>query len=197
MQNLIKALTVGIAASVFSFSLSAKTYQFGPTVDAHNMIMFQVNHQGFSRSIGFFTEFSGSLDLHGAELSKSSVTVTISMDSVDLAQHPLWNENTKKFFFDLENHPNMTFASTRVEDLGEGKLTITGDLSLMGVTRPVTLHAQLNKVATDMEVGEKAGFSATTLIKRSDFGMTANLPRIGDEIAITIEIEALEEGTAN
>ena len=70
MKKMMEYQLVAVAAVIFSFGVSAKTYEFGPAVDAHNMIMFQVNHQGFSRSIGFFTEFSGSLYLHSADLSK-------------------------------------------------------------------------------------------------------------------------------
>ena len=94
-------------------------------------------------------------------------------------------------FFDAEKFPAITFKSTKIEDLGGGKLRITGDLTVKGTTRPVVLAAHLNKAGDHpMTKRPTVGFDATTTIKRSEFGVGAYVPNVGDEITLRITTEA-------
>jgi polyisoprenoid-binding protein YceI len=97
-------------------------------------------------------------------------------------------------FFDVENHPVMTFKSTSIEVFSEDSANITGDFNLLGVTKPVVLTTTFNKAGRH-PFNQKfvAGFSAKTKIKRSDFGMTYGLPMIGDEVEIMIEVEGVRQ----
>ena len=184
--------TLGLLLSFSSLAQAADTFEFSSKSDAHNMLMFQIDHLGFSRSIGFFQDFEGTIQLDQENLENSTVEANIDINSLDIAAHEEWNQHTKKYFFQNGAMPEMTFKSTKVEDLGDGKLAVTGDLTLMGVTKSLILNATLNKVGDFMDKGIKAGFSATTRLSRKDFGITA-IPFIGDQVQITIEIEASKQ----
>ena len=93
-------------------------------------------------------------------------------------------------FFDVETYPTALFESESVELTGEETAKVTGNLTLHGITKPVILDVELNKIGENMFGKKTAGFSATTTIKRSDFGMTTYLPGLGDEVTIEIESEA-------
>lgn len=192
-MSIHKSTSLFIAA-IFSTTMAyadIEHWTFSTEADAHNMLMFSISHQGFSNSIGFFTEFAGDIYLDEDNLENSSVSAEIDISSIDIAQLEVWNNNTLNTFFDIAEFPSMTFHSTSVEDLGDGNLQIVGDLSLMGITREVSLDARLNRIGQYMDAGRKAGFSAYTKINRTNWGIDELLDlRIGDEVAITIEIES-------
>lgn len=97
-------------------------------------------------------------------------------------------------FFDVENHPEMTFKSTAVEVTGEDTANITGDLTILGVSKPVTLAVKHNKSGEHPFNGKfMSGFSATTTINRSEWGMNYGLPAVGDAVEIRIEVEGIRE----
>lgn len=161
----------------------------------HTQIGFSVNHLGFSNSTGKFLGYEGFFNLDRLDLSKSSVDVTIQTDSLDMG-HKEWNEHMKAAdFFNVAAFPTMTFKSTAVTLTGENTADVTGDLTLLGVTKPVTLKVKHNKSGPH-PFGEKfvAGFDATATIKRSDFGMTNGIPMVGDDVEIRISAEGIQEG---
>ncbi|MPY24543.1 YceI family protein [Shewanella sp. YLB-07] len=187
---------LGMVALGSSLMLSVPThaadnFTFDTKSDPHNMLMFQIDHQGFSHSIGFFNKFEGQIYLDTDNLENSSVDVSIDITSLDIAGDEVWNNRTLAVFFENSRLPTANFRSTKVEDKGNGKLAITGDLTLMGVTKIVVLDATLNKVKQSKSAGLKAGFSATTQLSRKDFGITA-VPDNGNEVSMTIEIEAVK-----
>jgi polyisoprenoid-binding protein YceI len=169
----------------------------------HTQIMFSIDHLGFSRSSGKFTDYAGEIMWDKGEPEKSSVNVTIQTASLDLGD-ATWNEHTTSpRFFDAAQFPTMTFKSTSIQKTGDNTANITGDLTLHGVTKPVTLAAMLRKEGKH-PMAEKmaAGFAATAKIKRSDFGMSEAVPFVGDDVDITIEVEAYQDdptagGTGN
>lgn len=179
------------ALLVLFLALPARAEVENYTLDKpHTQIVFIASHLGFSRSFGKFTDYSGSFVFDRGQPEKSSVEVTIQTGSLDL-DDAKWNEHMKGAdFFNVEKFPQMTFKSTGITVLSETTADITGDLTLLGVTKPVTLHATFNK-AEKFPFGEKyvAGFSALAKLKRSDFGMTYGLPGVSDEIDIMIEVE--------
>lgn len=161
---------------------------------AHTQIMFAVDHLGFSKSHGKFNKFSGGFTFDQEKPESSSVEVTIDTDSLDM-DHDAWNKHLKNAdFFNVEKFPYMTFKSTKVEKTGDATGKITGDLVLLGVTNPVTLDVTFNKAGVHpYSKNYVAGFSATGLLKRSDFGMNYGLPGVGDDISLLIQVEGVRQ----
>lgn len=157
----------------------------------HTQVLFSVNHLGFSHSYGQFRDYNGTIDYDTDTPANSKVDVTIKTASIDMGTEK-WDEHLKGAdFFDVEKFPDMTFKSTKVDVTGADTANITGDLTILGVTKPVVLAAKLNKMGPHPMSGkDHVGFSATTSIKRSDFGMNYGIPNVGDEVSITIEVEA-------
>ena len=161
----------------------------------HSQVLFFVSHLGFSKSQGEFLDYDGTIEFNRSEPQKSRVDITIKTDSIDMDDQK-WNDHMKnEDFFNVEKYPAMTFKSTNIEVTGEKTAKITGDLTILETTKPVTLDTTFNK-AGKHPFGDKyvAGFSAKTMIKRSDFGMVYGLPAIGDDVEIMIEIEGIRQG---
>jgi polyisoprenoid-binding protein YceI len=132
--------------------------------------------------------------LDKADLTKSSISVSLPLESLDTRVAKLDEVLKSSDFFDAARYPTITFKSTKVEKAGENGLKITGDLTVHGVTRPVTLDAKVNKIGIFEIPGvmkaQAAGFDATTVIKRSDFGVTKYVPAVSDEIPVRITLDA-------
>ena len=160
----------------------------------HTQIIFSVNHLGFTNSYGKFTDYAGTLNFDEAQPEKSNVDVTIQTSSLNMDDEK-WNEHLKsKDFFNVVQFPTMTFKSTKVEVTGDHTANVTGDLTLLGVTKPVTLVVTHNKTGKHpMKDIMASGFSATGTLKRSDFGMGYGVPMVGDEVKLIIEAEAYGE----
>lgn len=163
----------------------------------HTQILFAVDHLGFAKSYGKFLDYTGEIMWDKAEPAKSSVSVTIPMAGLDMGD-ATWKEHLSgEKWFNVAQFPEMTFKSTAIEVTGEKTANITGDLTLHGVTKPVVLATTFNKADKHpMMDRQEAGFSATTSIKRSEFGITEAVPYVGDDVAITIEVEAYKEDPA-
>jgi polyisoprenoid-binding protein YceI len=159
----------------------------------HASIIFTVRHLGFSNYTGRFNQFDATLTLDAVNLEKSRVKVTVNPGSVDVHDSSLEATLADTEFFDTGKFPEAVFVSTRVEKTSATTLDIHGDLTLRGVTRPLVLKAVFNGVGNDPFLRKrKLGFSATTSMRRSDFGMKAYLPDVGDEVNLTIEAEFIK-----
>jgi polyisoprenoid-binding protein YceI len=179
---------LGLLAAV-SAQAETATYKIDPV---HTQVIFFVSHLGFSNSSGKFHVADGStLQLDPSSPTTAVVQVKINMDTLDMGD-ATWKEHLSgDRFFEVKKYPTMEFKSTKVEEAGEGKLKVTGDLTLHGVTKAVVLDTKINKIGPNpMSKAPAAGFSATTHIKRSDFGMTQMAPAIGDDVLIGLEVEA-------
>jgi polyisoprenoid-binding protein YceI len=161
---------------------------------AHTNILFFVDHLGFSMMKGKFHEYDGEFIFDRDDPTRSSVEVTIATASADMDHDGLNAHLRTADFFDTATHPTMSFKSTAIERTGEDTALITGDFTMLGVTRPVTLDVKFNK-ADVHPVNEKyiAGFSGGTTIKRSDYGMTYLVPAIGDEVKVMLEVEGIRQ----
>ena len=179
------------ALALASAPVFATTYTLDPN---HTQVQFVWNHFGFTNLTGQFGKIEGTLEFDAADPTKSSVTATISMDSVNSNVKKLDGELTGADYFDAAKFPTATFKSTRVEKSATpDHLKVTGDLSVRGVTKAVTLDVAVIKVGDHpMRKAPAAGFSATTTLKRSDFGITKYVPMVGDEVKINIVTEAIE-----
>lgn len=171
-----------------------ETYEFDK---AHTQILFFVNHLGFSNSQGEFHDYDGSFTFDRGQPENSKIDVTIKTGSIDMDDEK-WDDHMKnEDFFHVEKYPDMTFSSTGIEITGENTANITGDLTLLGVTKPVTLSVTHNKSGKHPFGGKYvAGFSAFATLKRSEFGMTYGLPMVGDDVEIRIEVEGIRHDDA-
>jgi polyisoprenoid-binding protein YceI len=165
-------------------------------IDAsHSTVGFSVRHMMVSKVRGYFREFSGEL-VTATDPAQSSVTATIDMDSIDTRQEQRDAHIKSADFFDVGNHTVMTFRSTGVRAEGED-WHVDGELTLKGITKPVTLELELNGFGPDAYGGTRAGFSAKTVISRSEFGVDIAMPMdgggvvVGDKINVELEIEAV------
>jgi len=183
--------SVPVFASDGAKVLGAEKYD----IDAsHSEVVFGWNHFGFSNPTARFDKIEGSVLLDKADLTKSSISVSLPLESLDTRVAKLDEELKSPDFFDAAKYPTITFKSTKVEKAGENGLKITGDLTIHGVTRPVTLDAKVNKIGIFEIPGvikaQAAGFDATTVIRRSDFGVTKYVPAVSDEIPVRITLDA-------
>ena len=161
----------------------------------HSSISWVVSHMGFSNVSGKFTDLKGEIVFDETKPESSSVNVTINTNSISTGL-PKFDAHLKsKDFLNVKDFPTAHFVSTKVTPDKNSNITksarIEGNLTLLGITKPITLNARFNKVAVNpMNQKESVGFSANTVIKRSDFGITYGLPNIPDMIVLTIEVEA-------
>lgn len=157
---------------------------------SHTYVLFSINHLGFSDTIGRFDDVKGTLMLDESAPEKSSVDVTITPASINTQSKDLNAHLQKDEWFDSAKFPEIRFVSKSVKLTGKETADITGDLTLHGMTKPVVLKAKLNKADYfAMATAWIAGFNAETTIKRSDFGMSAYVPMVSDEVKITISAE--------
>jgi polyisoprenoid-binding protein YceI len=169
---------------------AAETY----AVDArHAQVVFGYTHFGFSHQTGMLRQVSGELIYDAADPAKSSVSVTIPIDALSTGVPELDQDLKGANFFDQAQFPTITFKSTRVEKAGSDGLTVTGDLTLHGVTKPVTLAVKLLKSGEHpMKKVPMLGFDATASLKRSEFGIERLTPMVSDDVDIHIAIEATQ-----
>lgn len=164
-----------------------QVYKLDPN---HTAVTWRISHFGFSNPSGKFMNIDGTILFDENDFTASGVKAVIPVDK-GLSGVPRLDEHLQaKEFFDTTTYPTATFSSTKVEMSGPKTAKVTGDLTLRGVTRPVVLDVILNHIGPNMMKQKTVGFSASGVIKRSDFGMTAYLPDLGDEVRIEIESEA-------
>jgi len=181
-----------MTASVAS-ALGTGTWAIDP---AHSSISFSVRHLMVSKVRGSFEAFSGAIVV--AEDGTPSVSAEIAVDSVNTGNEQRDAHVKAADFFDVENHPTATFVSTDVRADGDDYV-LGGNFTLKGVTKPIDLKLEFNGVNPGMGHGEVAGFTATVVLNRKDFGVDIDMPLetggtvIGDKVTITLEIEALKQ----
>ena len=180
----------------------AGTYKLDPT---HASLTWTVNHFGLSNYTARFTTFDATLEFNPEDASATSLTVTVDPASVETdypadykashadSPYASWNEALAQdpTYFNAGEYPEITFTSTEITQTGPATGTVTGDLTFLGVTKPVTLDVTYNGSATFPWAPEqpKIGFSATGTLTRSEFGLDKMVPNLGDEINLLIEAE--------
>jgi polyisoprenoid-binding protein YceI len=198
MKSWISKTAVGIAMIVALPILAhADSWQIDP---AHTNVEFTVRHMMISNVKGQFQKTSGTVTTNGNDPTSAKIDATIDASSVDTRVDKRDAHLKSPAFLDVDKFPTITFKSTKVEADGAGKWKVTGDLTLHGVTKPVVLEVEGTGAPINDPMGNtRAGASATTKIKRSDFGLTWNQPleaggvMVGDEVAISIDIEAIKK----
>ena len=162
---------------------------------AHGKITWSVSHLGYSTYYGQISDVAGRADLDPKDPARSRLAVTIGMASIN-GLHDKLNGNLRgPDFFDTDRYPQATFAGTTVEPTGPTTARITGALTLKGVTKPVSFDATFNQAGIHpIDQRYTVGFDGRAVLKRSDFGITAFLPAVGDEVTLRLEGEfKLEE----
>ena len=167
--------------------LEAGNYEIDPT---HVSVVFKVDHFGFSNYVGRFNDARAALDYNAADPAASSLAVAIGTASVDSRNDLIDAQLRGPAFFDAENHPEATFISSGIVMTGGNSGQVTGDLTVLGRSMPVTLDVTFNGGGKNpLTQVETLGFSATGTFDRSDIGLGAWIPAVGDAVTLDIEVE--------
>lgn len=170
------------------------------TIDpAHSEIGFSVRHAMITTVRGRFTEYEGELHLDGTDPTKSTARVTIKVASIDTNQAQRDEHLRTGDFFDVASHPEISFTSTAAEYVGDDAYRLTGDLTIKGVTRPVTIDFTFNGAAKDAYGNERVGFEGTVTVDRTEWGLTYNAALetggvvISEKAKLTFDISAIRK----
>lgn len=165
----------------------------------HSAAQFSVRHLTISTVRGAFSKVTGTVELDDQDVSKSKVDVSIDVSTVDTREPARDKDLRSDHFFDVEHFPTMTFKSTKVEQAGAGKLRVTGNLTIRGVTKEVVLDVDGPTAPIKDQYGnQRAAVNATTKINRQDFGVKwnaaiDNVAVVGDEVNINIDAEMIKQ----
>lgn len=194
MKRLAAAVAV-LAAPVLALA-DPSVWMVDP---AHTHASFTIRHLVISNVRGEFQKLAGTVQLDEKDVTKSSVEATIDATSIDTRVADRDKHLRSPDFFDVATYPTITFKSTRVEQAGQGKLKVAGDLTIRGVTKPVVLDVEGPTAEIKDPWGNaRRGFSATTKVNRRDFGLNWSKlieagPVVGDEVKIEIEAELIKQ----
>ncbi len=195
------AMILGVVLCLAPIPARAETATLAPeakgtyTLDrSHANVLFRISHLGYSQYIGRFNTLDAKLDLDTQDLTRSQLTATITPASVDVNNPELQDKLRGADFFNVTQYPEIRFVSRKVVRTGRNTGVITGDLTLLDVTRPLTLNVTFNNGGMNPYASVYTlGFSATGTLKRSEWGMKAFIPQVGDDVTITIEAEFHKE----
>lgn len=188
MKNII---AITLAASLSSAAFAApETYVIEPT---HTLPRFEYSHFGYSTQLSRFDKTSGTIVIDRAA-KKGSVDIVIDATSVNTG-YALFNQHIQAAdYFDTEMFPAITFKSGNLKFNGDKLVAVAGDLTVKGVTKPVTLTVtSFHCMPHPMVKKDACGANATATVKRSDFNMGKNVPYVSDEVTLTIPVEAIKQ----
>jgi polyisoprenoid-binding protein YceI len=187
----LKLFSIAIFVVIFSSQASVAEENKYTIEPNHTSVTWSANHFGFSNPSGKFSEIEGEIVFDEAHPEKSSVDVVIKIASLNTGL-PKFDQHLKsKDFFDLDKFSTAKFVSKKIVVTGKNKAKITGDLTLVGITKSVTLNAKFNKSAVSpITQKQTIGFSANAVITRSEFGINYAIPGVSDKVDLVIEAEA-------
>ena len=195
MMNLMKKTGIAAAALLLSsmaFAEPAGTYQFDKK-GAHQFVMFKISHLGYSWLYGRFNDFNGTFTVDAENPENSKVEATIQTASVD-SNHAERDKHLRSDdFLDVDKYPTATFKSTSIEQTGDDTAKITGDFTLHGVTKPVTLDAKMIGYGESPWNDYRMGLEASTTLKLADFGITKDLGPASETVEIIISVEGVKK----
>jgi polyisoprenoid-binding protein YceI len=163
---------------------------------SHSSLEFTVKHMMISKVKGVFNEFDATVEADVNDLTDATVEFSVDLKSIDTRNEDRDNHLRSNDFFDIESHPKMTFVASDIKKKSDNEYDVVGDLSLRGVTKPVTFDLTMEGVHKDPWGNEVAGFSGSTKLNRKDFGLVWNAALetggvlVGEEVKINIELEA-------
>ncbi len=177
-----------IIITIWGIAVQADTYTIDPV---HSSIWFRVLHLNISPAYGAFGKISGTIQFNADKPELSSIEIVVDTSSVNTLNDKRDEHLRSPDFFNVEQFPQAKFKSTSWEHIEENRYRIKGNLTLLGVDKPIEFEARLIGTGKGRNNEDRIGFEAVFTIRRSDFGMTKYLPsQIGDEVAITVGIEA-------
>ena len=154
---------------------------------SHARVLFSVSHAGLSTWYGEFPGATGTLDLNASDPARSSLAVTVKTADITTTSTVLDDELKGAKWFDAARYPTISFKSRRVANTGANDADVFGDLTMHGITKPVTLHARFNKAGINpFAKTYTVGFEVSGTIKRSDYGVSEDVPLVGDEVTLII-----------
>tara|TARA_Y100000780_G_scaffold191058_1_gene178945 strand:+ start:33811 stop:34386 length:576 start_codon:yes stop_codon:yes gene_type:complete len=181
------ALVAGFAAPAFA---ETTTYTVDPS---HTNILMSVSHLGFSTMVLEALKPEGTVKFDQENPQNSAVNITLKAAHIDGDDQKFNAHLQSADFFNATEYPEITFKSKEVKVTGEGKGQVLGDFTLLGITKPVTLEVTFNKAGLNpFSNTETVGFTASTNLKRTDYGMDYGVPAIGDDIKVDINLEAIK-----
>lgn len=171
-------------------AMAQQTWQIDP---AHTNAEFSVRHMGISTVRGSFTKISGTVQYDPADLSKTAIDTTIDANSIDTRNENRDKDLRSAHFFDVEKYPTLTFKSKSAQASAQGKVRVTGDLTIHGVTKEVVLDVNGPTPSVKDPRGKlHMGAAASTVINRTDFGMSGYQGMVGNDITINIDVEVVQ-----
>ena len=183
-------LSLILVGSIGAAQAETKAYSIDPT---HTQVHASYLHAGFSNIAIRFNKVEGEFLFDAAKPVNSSLNIKVPINSLDTGVEKFDTHLWSADFFEAEKFPEASFKSTKVTDAGKGKLKLLGNLTIRGITKPVSFDVTTNGIAVHpMSKKPTAGFDAVTKIKRSDFGLGKYVPMVGDEVALRITMEASE-----
>lgn len=166
--------------------------------NTHTRLGFVTRHAMITKVRGSFNDFTGTVTVPAEGIQSASAEVTINASSIDTRNADRDGHLKSNDFFDMENHPQITFTSTKIEGNGSGGVDVTGDLTIKGTTKSITIPFEFEGTATDPFGNQRAGFEGTTTIKRSDFDLTWNATLetggvlVSEKVTLEIEVSAIK-----
>lgn len=171
-------------------SLRSGSYQLDRK---HVTVLFKVDHMGFSKFVGRFNEVDATLDFDAKNIGASRLEAVINMASIDVNNESFAATLRGSQWFNTAQFPQAVFKTVRVVNISGNNVDFAGELTFLGTTRPVTLSVHFNGGATNLLTYKYTiGFAASSLFKRSDFGLDNHIPLIGDEIEIEVHAEFMK-----
>ena len=189
MKKIISFALMLLTGTLFA-SAKVETYAIDPV---HSSVKFSIRHF-VAKTTGKFNQFEGTIKLDRKNWSNSSVSATISVNSVDTANEKRDSHLQEDDYFDSSKHPLITFESTKWETTDkEDTFKITGNLTMLGKSKEVVLETKLLGFGTGMEGAHLSGWEATTTLDRTQWGVSGGQPAVGAEVDVVINIEAIRQ----
>ena len=186
-------LAIALAATITGLSpqpLAADKYEVDPV---HSMLIFRVNHLGFSNLYGRFNDLSGSFTVDEENPSNSSIVFEVKAESVDTHSERRDQHLRSPDFLNAKQFPTISFKSTKVKKTDDNTYEVTGEFTLRGVTKPLTVTLTRNRSGKDHMGKYRTGFNGNFKIKRSEFGVNYMPQGIGEEVELLLAIEGLRQ----
>lgn len=184
----IAAAVFGVFVATGAMTAAADTYRVDPV---HSAIIFRIQHLGVSDAFGRINDPTGSFTIDGADPGKNSIEISVITEKVDTANDKRDKHLRSPDFFNVEEHPAISFKSREFEKTGVKTYRVTGDLTMLGVTKPLTVTATRVGSGKDPWGRYRTGFTTEFTIKRSEFGMDYLMSGLGDDVHITVSVEGI------
>ena len=189
MKQLIGVVTIAMLVSGASVARASDSFKIDPI---HGTVIYRINHLGVGNAYGRFNEPTGTVTIDKDDASKSSFTFEVQTSKVDTGNPKRDQHLQSPDFFNAKQFPTITFKSTSVKSSGDNRYEVAGDLTLHGVTKPITVTMEKTGEA-QTQMGYRSGWQTEVDLKRSDYGMNGLQGAVGDDVHLVISFEAVKQ----